>query len=39
MGRTDGFKTVILPAGMGEIGGLMEVTIDRATMATLFARA
>jgi tRNA-2-methylthio-N6-dimethylallyladenosine synthase len=38
MGRTDGFKTVILPAGVGAIGELVEVTIERATMATLFAR-
>jgi tRNA-2-methylthio-N6-dimethylallyladenosine synthase len=37
MGRTDGFKTVILPAGVGAVGGLVDVTITRATMATLFA--
>jgi tRNA-2-methylthio-N6-dimethylallyladenosine synthase len=37
MGRTDGFKTVILPPGVGEIGALVDVTIVRATMATLFA--
>jgi tRNA-2-methylthio-N6-dimethylallyladenosine synthase len=37
MGRTDGFKTVILPAGAGAIGGFVDVTIQRATMATLFA--
>jgi tRNA-2-methylthio-N6-dimethylallyladenosine synthase len=36
MGRTDGFKTVILPAGLGEVGELVDVTIARATMATLF---
>ncbi len=36
MGRTDGFKTVILPAGVGAVGELVDVTIDRATMATLF---
>jgi tRNA-2-methylthio-N6-dimethylallyladenosine synthase len=36
MGRTDGFKTVILPAGVGAIGELVDVTIRRATMATLF---
>ncbi len=36
MGRTDGFKTVILPAGLGAVGKLVDVTIDRATMATLF---
>ena len=39
MGRTDGFKTVILPAGVGAVGGLVDVTIARATMATLFAAA
>jgi len=38
MGRTDGFKTVILPAGVGAIGELVDVTIERATMATLIAR-
>jgi tRNA-2-methylthio-N6-dimethylallyladenosine synthase len=38
MGRTDGFKTVILPAGVGAIGELVDVTIERATMATLFGR-
>jgi tRNA-2-methylthio-N6-dimethylallyladenosine synthase len=37
IGRTDGFKTVILPAGVGAIGGFVDVTIVRATMATLFA--
>ncbi|HEY4180674.1 MAG TPA: tRNA (N6-isopentenyl adenosine(37)-C2)-methylthiotransferase MiaB [Kofleriaceae bacterium] len=36
MGRTDGFKTVILRAGLGAIGELVDVTIARATMATLF---
>jgi tRNA-2-methylthio-N6-dimethylallyladenosine synthase len=39
MGRTDGFKTVILPEGVGAVGELVDVTIERATMATLFARA
>ncbi|HUS33647.1 MAG TPA: radical SAM protein, partial [Kofleriaceae bacterium] len=39
IGRTDGFKTVILPTGVGEVGGFVDVTIERATMATLFARA
>jgi tRNA-2-methylthio-N6-dimethylallyladenosine synthase len=39
MGRTDGYKTVILPAGVGAIGELVDVTIERATMATLFAAA
>jgi tRNA-2-methylthio-N6-dimethylallyladenosine synthase len=37
MGRTDGFKTVILPRGVGAVGGLVDVRITRATMATLFA--
>jgi tRNA-2-methylthio-N6-dimethylallyladenosine synthase len=39
IGRTDGFKTVILPAGVGAIGHFVDVAIERATMATLFARA
>jgi tRNA-2-methylthio-N6-dimethylallyladenosine synthase len=39
IGRTDGFKSVILPAGVGQIGEFVDVTIERATMATLFARA
>jgi tRNA-2-methylthio-N6-dimethylallyladenosine synthase len=37
MGRTDGFKTVILPEGVGAAGEMVDVTIQRATMATLFA--
>jgi tRNA-2-methylthio-N6-dimethylallyladenosine synthase len=37
MGRSDGFKTVILPAGVGAKGQIVDVTIQRATMATLFA--
>jgi len=37
MGRTDGFKTVILPRGVGAVGQLVDVRITRATMATLFA--
>jgi tRNA-2-methylthio-N6-dimethylallyladenosine synthase len=37
MGRTDGFKTVILPAGLGAVGETVCVQIERATMATLFA--
>jgi tRNA-2-methylthio-N6-dimethylallyladenosine synthase len=36
MGRTDGFKTVILPDGVGAPGELVDVVIERATMATLF---
>ena len=39
MGRTDGFKSVILPAGVGARGDLVDVEIERATMATLFGRA
>jgi tRNA-2-methylthio-N6-dimethylallyladenosine synthase len=38
MGKTDGGKTVILPPGVGSIGELLDVTIARATMATLIAR-
>jgi tRNA-2-methylthio-N6-dimethylallyladenosine synthase len=38
MGRSDGFKTVILPTGVGAVGELIDVTIARATMATLIAR-
>jgi tRNA-2-methylthio-N6-dimethylallyladenosine synthase len=38
MGRTDGFKTVILPDGVGAPGELVDVVIERATMATLFGR-
>jgi len=37
VGRSDGFKTVVLPPGVGAIGALVDVTIERATMATLFA--
>jgi tRNA-2-methylthio-N6-dimethylallyladenosine synthase len=36
MGRTDGFKSVILPSGVGAPGELVDVRITRATMATLF---
>jgi tRNA-2-methylthio-N6-dimethylallyladenosine synthase len=36
MGRTDDWKTVILPAGVGRAGQLLDVTITRATQATLF---
>ncbi|HVV85952.1 MAG TPA: MiaB/RimO family radical SAM methylthiotransferase, partial [Kofleriaceae bacterium] len=36
MGRTDGWKTVILPRGVGRPGELVDVRIVRATMATLF---
>jgi len=37
VGRSDGFKSVILPTGLGAVGELVDVTIARATMATLFA--
>ncbi len=37
VGRTDGFKSVILPSGVGQPGDLVDVTIARSTMATLFA--
>lgn len=37
VGRTDGFKSVILPRGVGSMGEIVEVKIARATMATLFA--
>ncbi|MCX5746485.1 MAG: tRNA (N6-isopentenyl adenosine(37)-C2)-methylthiotransferase MiaB [Proteobacteria bacterium] len=36
VGRTDGFKSVILPTNVGAVGELVDVTIKRATMATLF---
>ncbi len=39
MGRTDGFKTVILPVGVGVVGQIVEVEIEGATKATLFAKA
>jgi tRNA-2-methylthio-N6-dimethylallyladenosine synthase len=39
VGRSDGFKSVILPAGVGSVGEIVEVQIKRATMATLFATA
>jgi tRNA-2-methylthio-N6-dimethylallyladenosine synthase len=37
LGRTDGFKAVVLPASMGTPGDFVDVAITRATMATLFA--
>jgi tRNA-2-methylthio-N6-dimethylallyladenosine synthase len=37
IGRTDGFKSVILPAGLGSVGNIVDAKITRATMATLFA--
>ena len=37
VGRSDGFKSVILPAGIGSVGEIVEVQIKRSSMATLFA--
>jgi tRNA-2-methylthio-N6-dimethylallyladenosine synthase len=36
LGRTDGFKAVIVPAEAGAPGSIVDVEIARATMATLF---
>ena len=36
VGRTDGFKAVIVPAEGVAIGEIVDVHIERATMATLF---
>ena len=36
VGRTDGFKAVILPGDAGAPGDFVDARIDRATMATLF---
>jgi hypothetical protein len=39
LGRTDAFRSVIVPAGTGvEVGALVDVEITRATTATLFGR-
>ena len=38
VGRTDGFKSVILPKGNLLPGDFTDVTIVRSTMATLFAK-
>jgi tRNA-2-methylthio-N6-dimethylallyladenosine synthase len=38
VGRTDGFKAVVLPAGDLEVGSFVDVDITRATMATLFGQ-
>ena len=38
VGRTDGFKAVVLPAGALEVGDFVDVDITRATMATLFGQ-
>ncbi|MBL4635940.1 MAG: radical SAM protein, partial [Kofleriaceae bacterium] len=37
VGRTDGFKSVIMPRGSLQPGDFCDVTIARSTMATLFA--
>jgi len=38
VGRTDGFKAVVIPASSGRPGDLLDVVIERSTMATLFGR-
>jgi tRNA-2-methylthio-N6-dimethylallyladenosine synthase len=38
VGRTDGFKSVIIDAGDRQPGDFVSVQIERATMATLFGR-
>jgi len=38
LGRTDGFKAVVLPAAAGRPGDLVDVDITGSTMATLFGR-
>jgi tRNA-2-methylthio-N6-dimethylallyladenosine synthase len=39
MGRTDAFRSVIVPAGLGLVpGGIAEVEITRATSATLWGK-
>jgi tRNA-2-methylthio-N6-dimethylallyladenosine synthase len=38
VGRTDGFKAVILPAAAGAPGEFVHAHIERATLATLFGR-
>ncbi len=38
VGRTGGFKAVILPATAGAPGDFVNVEIERSTMATLFGR-
>jgi tRNA-2-methylthio-N6-dimethylallyladenosine synthase len=40
LARTDGFRSVIVPAGPGVVpGAMVDVVIERATSATLFGRA
>jgi tRNA-2-methylthio-N6-dimethylallyladenosine synthase len=38
VGRTDGFKAVVLPAQGFEVGDIVDVDITSATMATLFGQ-
>jgi tRNA-2-methylthio-N6-dimethylallyladenosine synthase len=38
LGRTDGFKAVVMPAGDARPGDLIDVVIERSTLATLFGR-
>lgn len=38
VGRTDGFKAVIVPASAGGPGDFVDVVVERTTMATLFGR-
>jgi tRNA-2-methylthio-N6-dimethylallyladenosine synthase len=38
LGRTDGFKAVVLPADGARPGDLVDVVIERSTLATLFGR-
>ncbi len=37
-GRTDGFKGVVLPGNGAAPGDLVDVVIERTTLATLFGR-
>jgi tRNA-2-methylthio-N6-dimethylallyladenosine synthase len=38
LARTDGFKAVIVPPGGQRPGDLVDVVIEKSTMATLFGR-
>ena len=38
LGRTDGFKAVVVPRGELGPGDIVEVVIERSTLATLFGR-
>ncbi len=38
VGRTGGFKAVVVPGSSGRPGDLIDVRIERSTMATLFGR-